>query len=602
MALNISTTGSYILKKSISTEVINLIKKELNILPKITSDFAIEKNEPFDIFAETTDKLYIPKFYGLKKFTKVINTVKPTNPLDLKFKGELRDYQKDIVNIVLPKIKKDAGGLLSVPTGRGKTVLGIYLATILKGRTLIVVHKEFLMNQWIERIKQYTDCTIGKIQQNKIDIDKDFVVGMLQSIAMKDYEVDIFSKFDFVIYDECHHLSSRVFSQALLKINTPYTLGLSATPNRSDKTEKVFYWFLGEMLYKEEAQLKHKVKVEIYNYNVKDRKFRDIIGKNGKSIQPIVVTNLSEIDKRNTYIYDLVYNLKEKDPSRKILILSGRKLQLEKLNEMFKATFEGDIGFYVGGMKEKDLKISESKDLILATYEMVSEGLDIQALDTMIMCTPKSSIVQTVGRILRKKPEDYENQPLIIDIVDQIPSTIFQSMPRKRVYTSRNYEITYFDVKENVVEKTWEYDYSKEEKKKEISKMNQGFIDSDEEKPVKVKVGIPPIVDKVKVGIPPIVSKPEIKVKTGIPPIVSKPEINVQSSIPPISKPVKDVQVGIPPIVKPEIEVQAGIPPISKPVKEVKAIIPSDQEAADAFKLLEPKIEKRGRKKKISTI
>ena len=487
MSLYITTNGSYVLKISVKDQL-ETIKKELNILPKVTSDFAIEKNEPFDIFAETTDKLFIPKFYGLKKFTNVISSVKPCNPLDLKFKGELRDYQKEIVNIVLPKIKKDGGGLLSVPTGRGKTVLGIYLATILKGRTLIVVHKEFLMNQWIERIKQYTDCSIGKIQQNKIDINKDFVVGMLQSIAMKDYEVDIFSKFDFVIYDECHHLSSRVFSQALLKINTPYTLGLSATPNRSDKTEKVFYWFLGEMMYKEEVALKHKVKVEMHNYSVKDRKFRDIIGKNGKSIQPIVITNLTEIDKRNSYIYDLIYNLKEKDPSRKVLILSGRKVQLEKLNEMLKGVFEGDIGFYVGGMKEKDLKISESKDLILATFEMVSEGLDIQALDTMIMCTPKASIVQTIGRILRKKPEDYENQPLIIDIVDQIPTTIFMSMPRRKVYTSRNYEINFFDVKENNVEKSWAYDYAKEEsRKKELSKGSMGFIDSDDEGDKKVK-------------------------------------------------------------------------------------------------------------------
>jgi superfamily II DNA or RNA helicase len=477
-SLYITNNGTYILKKYFDENELNIIKKELNILPKITSDFQIEKNEPFDIFIETTEKIFIPRFYAMKKFTEIKNTVIPQNTLDLKFKGELRDYQKDIVNIVLPKIKNEGGGLLSVPTGRGKTVLGLYLATQLKCRTLIVVHKEFLMNQWIERIKQYTDCTIGKIQQNKVDIEKDFVVGMLQSISMKEYENDIFSKFDFVIYDECHHLSSRVFSQALLKINTPYTLGLSATPNRADKTEKVFHWFLGDMMYKEEATLKHKVKVEISNYSLKDRKFRDVIGKNGKCIQPILVTNLSEIDKRNSYIYDLIYNLKEKDPSRKMLILSGRKDQLNKLNEMLKPVFEGDIGYYVGGMKEKDLKISESKDLILATYEMVSEGLDIQALDTMIMCTPKAGINQTVGRILRKKPEEYENQPLIIDIIDQIPTTIFMGFARKKLYTQRNYEITYFDIKENNIEKTWNHDYSKDIK---IEKKNEGFIDSDTE-------------------------------------------------------------------------------------------------------------------------
>ena len=526
MSLYITNDGTYLVKKNFKETQLEIIRKELNITPKVTADYGPDnKADPFNIYAETSDKLYIPRFYGVKKFKEIINTVKPKNPLNLKFKGELRDYQNDIVDIVLPKIQTEGGGLLSVPTGRGKTVLGIYLATKLKCRTLIVVHKEFLMNQWIERIKQYTDCSIGRIQQNKIDIDKDFVVGMLQSIAMKDYEVDIFSKFDFVIYDECHHLSSRVFSQALLKINTPYTLGLSATPNRSDKTEKVFYWFLGEMMYQEEVSLKHKVKVEIYNYSVKHKLFREIIGKNGKSIQPIMVSNLIEIEKRNSYIYDLIYNLKEKDPSRKILILSGRKVQLERLNETLKDVFEGDIGFYVGGMKEKDLKISETKDLILATYEMVSEGLDIQALDTMILLTPKAKVVQTVGRILRKKPEDYENQPLIIDIVDQIPSFIFLGMARKKVYTSRNYEITYSEVKENETTKTWEHDYTKQianESKGNESKGNDGFIDSDEEeKPKTVKNAVKNTVkNTVKVNDGFIDSDEEIPLKAKVTKVV----------------------------------------------------------------------------------
>jgi hypothetical protein len=236
------------------------------------------------------------------------------------------------------------------------------------------------------------------------------------------------------------------------------------------------------MLYQEEVELKHKVKIEIHNYSIKSsRYFREVTGKNGKSIQPIMVSNLVAIDQRNSYIYDLIYNLKEKEPSRKMLILSGRIDQLKKLNEMLKDVFEGEIGFYIGGMKEKDLKISESKDLILATYEMVSEGLDIQALDTMLLLTPKAKVVQTTGRILRKKPEEYENQPLIIDIVDQIPSFIFLGMARKKVYTSRNYEIVYHNVKEGIIEKTWEHDYTKEPKDRQPKSVEAAFIDTDED-------------------------------------------------------------------------------------------------------------------------
>jgi len=491
MSIYITNNGTYLNKKDFKESEINVIKNELHIIPKSTNDYGEPIDESFDTFAETSDKLYIPKFYAINKFDskKIKDNIKLLNPSNVKFNGQLRELQQKVVDIVLDKISKNGGGgLISLPTGFGKTVIAINIATKLKAKTLIVVHKTFLSNQWKERILQYTDCTdIGIIQGPKIETKQQFVIGMLQSISMKDYEVDIFKNFDLIIYDECHHLGAKVFSQALLKINSKYTLGLSATVARTDKTEKVFYNFLGDMLYNEVTELKHKVRIEVHNYSIKSKYFRDIIGKNGKAIQPIMVSNLTLIESRDDYIYDLIYNLKIKEPSRKILILSGRIDQLKKMHERFKDIFEGDTGFYIGKMKEKDLKISESKDLIFASYEMVSEGLDIQALDTMILLTPKAKMVQTIGRILRKKPEEYENQPLIIDIVDQIPTFIFLGMARKKVYTSRNYEIQYHTVKDNIIEKSWEHDYTKEPKPTDKSNGAKeppsatAFIDTDDE-------------------------------------------------------------------------------------------------------------------------
>ena len=95
--------------------------------------------------------------------------------------------------------------------------MGLYLACHYKVKTLIIVHKTFLLNQWIERIEQFTDAKIGIIQQNKIDVeDKDIVVGMLQSIAKDKYDSDIFQDFGMVIFDEAHHAPSEYFSKALL--------------------------------------------------------------------------------------------------------------------------------------------------------------------------------------------------------------------------------------------------------------------------------------------------------------------------------------------------------------------------------------------------
>ena len=104
-----------------------------------------------------------------------------------------------------------------MPCGYGKTVIGLYLCAKLKVKTLVVVHKEFLVNQWKERIKQFLpDAKIGKIQSNKIYIDGyDIVIGMLQSISMIEYNQDIFNDFGFVIYDECHHSGAETFSSFL---------------------------------------------------------------------------------------------------------------------------------------------------------------------------------------------------------------------------------------------------------------------------------------------------------------------------------------------------------------------------------------------------
>ena len=89
----------------------------------------------------------------------------------------------------------------------------------LKKKTLVIVHKEFLMNQWIERIELFLpDAKIGKIQGQIVDVDdKDIVIGMLQSLSMKEYPASVFESFGLTIIDEVHHISSEVFSNSLFK-------------------------------------------------------------------------------------------------------------------------------------------------------------------------------------------------------------------------------------------------------------------------------------------------------------------------------------------------------------------------------------------------
>ena len=129
--------------------------------------------------------------------------------------------------------------------------MGINIAHKQKVKTLVIVHKTFLLNQWKERFEQFTNAKVGIIQQNKIDVDgKDVVIGMLQSIAKEKYDQDIFRDFGLVIFDEAHHAPSKFFSKALPIISCKKTLFLTATPKRSDSLEKVLYWYFGDIIYK----------------------------------------------------------------------------------------------------------------------------------------------------------------------------------------------------------------------------------------------------------------------------------------------------------------------------------------------------------------
>ena len=176
------------------------------------------------------------------------------------FNGELRDHQIIAVEKYIKSALSVGGGLLELHTGAGKTVIALNIISRLNKKTLIIVHKEFLLRQWVERIEQFLpDARVGTIKQNIIETeDKDIVIGMLQSLSMKDYPIEMFNEYGLTIVDECHHISSEVFSRALFKIVTKYTLGLSATIKRKDGLTKVIKWFLGDIVYtkKEKERIK----------------------------------------------------------------------------------------------------------------------------------------------------------------------------------------------------------------------------------------------------------------------------------------------------------------------------------------------------------
>jgi superfamily II DNA or RNA helicase len=433
----------YSLNKSFFTSMeLDKIKAELTVKPNVSGDYG-SVEEPFKVFLESKEYLYIPKQYGIERFGPGEHNILPKGEdisvsFDLKLKDEQVGPAEKTMNAYLAR----GGGILSLPCGFGKTILGCYFISALKKKTLVIVHKEFLMNQWIERIQfALPGAKIGVVQGDRCEIEgKDVILGMLQTLSMKEFAGDAFNGIGHVIIDECHRIPSRVFSKALLKVNSKYMLGLSATPNRKDGLTKVLKWYIGDIIFSIKGSEKNVVKVERYLIDSKDEHYNnEVVNYMGKAQMPTMLNNIADCRLRTKLIMTRVIEELGLNEKRQFLVLSDRKQHLE---DMYKFAIDmglSSVGYYVGGMKKEKLKENESCRLLLGTYPMANEGLDIPSLNGLVLSTPKSDIIQSVGRICRVVHEGI--QPLIIDVIDQF--SIFEGQAKKRfvVYKKKGYEI-----------------------------------------------------------------------------------------------------------------------------------------------------------------
>jgi superfamily II DNA or RNA helicase len=439
MKTKLKKNGYYIKKKSIQKNILDDIRKDMVVDGASYYEKKLNIDKKFSIYNEDEKYIIVPKFYGIKKFgNPTICKEKKGKTINIDFKGSLKEQQKPVIDITLKHMEEKNGGILCLGCGFGKTVLALYIATVLKVKTLVIVHKTFLLNQWVERIKQFTNASIGIIQQNKIDTNHDIVIGMLQSISKEKYDKKIFKDFGLVIFDEAHHAPSQYFSKALPLISCKKTLALTATPKRPDGLEKILYWYFGDIIYRGEKKKNTNVNVSMINYDLDNKKYKEYrLTTTGEINRSKTITKLTEIEERNDFITSTIVKI-NKDKNRKLLILSDRINHLEILANSLKI-LNLNYGFYIGGMKQDKLDDSATKEIILATYSMASEALDIPSLNALFMITPRSSVEQSVGRILRKT--DYSIEPIIVDMVDCLPSFKRQSLIRKRLYRKMKFNI-----------------------------------------------------------------------------------------------------------------------------------------------------------------
>jgi superfamily II DNA or RNA helicase len=226
-------------------------------------------------------------------------------------------------------------------------------------------------------------------------------------------------------------------------------LGLTATPKRADGLSKVFEWFLGPIVYQIAKRPKDDtVVVEAMRYACDAPAYAIVTRKwNGDIIRARMINQIASYKPRTDVLLDWIAPYLQ-EAGRKLLVLSDRREHLNEFEAGFQAKGISSIGFYVGGMKQKDLEHAATCQVILGTFAMASEGMNIPTLNAVLLATPKSNIEQSIGRILRLKPEERTIQPMIFDILDSAFMECFgQWSKRKKFYNGCGYTVRWFGEK-----------------------------------------------------------------------------------------------------------------------------------------------------------
>ena len=450
------TAGSLLTRNGyvVHSESESEIKRELTVRPQTNAlgsgsgpgfgpsfkVFRVVKQGSEPAFGRTeSSTLVVPRYYGLGRFGPPARDTRPACAWapGIVFTGRLRDAtrQPEAFAAGVKAFEDTGGGVLSLPCGFGKSCMALALSAQLKVRTMIVVHKEFLANQWVDKIKEFCpSATIGRVQGDTFDVEKDFVIAMIQTMCMREFDKKAFDSIGLLVVDEAHHIGAPAFSQFMFKICPRYTLGLTATPERKDGLTRLLYWFLGPEFFKVERVNQGTTKVTTLQYS--DPAFHESppVTRFGQLNMAGMINIVTELEARN----DLIVQTAEDAlaTGRRVLILSDRREHCFYLQNRLGSNAK----LYVGGMKEKDLEESAKSPIVVATFQLAHEGLDIPALDTVILATPKSDIKQSIGRIMRETAGKL-NDPLIFDIADSW--SVFFAMYRKRlkVYREGGFEL-----------------------------------------------------------------------------------------------------------------------------------------------------------------
>jgi len=368
--------------------------------------------------------LQIPINLGLSLFPQLIINPCTNNPQltfknDISFTGKLRDEQRIIRKQIINDLNTKRCSLMNLSVGKGKTITAINIACRIKLRTLIIVNRLILIQQWKESIKEFTSSQgIVLSHKENIDIiDSDFYI--INAINLIKINQNILDTVGLVIMDEVHLLMTENSINGLLRLRPIYLLGVTATPYRYDNTNILFDYFFG---YSYDTNKNNLLNREHNVYISKTTFCPEIKMNRQKKVDwNYILNQQSENKSRNQMIINIIKQYTQTN----FLVLVKRIIHADIIQQLL---INENINVY-NYCQNVPINIDDSKTfVIIGTVSKIGVGFNIPSLTGLIVGGDiKNYFIQSLGRVFRT----INNIPKIFDFEDDY--SILKSHLRERI-------------------------------------------------------------------------------------------------------------------------------------------------------------------------
>ncbi len=432
----------YAILKNIEWNASLYRKKDETFINNVLREFNILWNATISLDKELIEKYKTMLMYAIEKwdmdyFNPDIISIKP-NSMQRSALKELRRY-------------RDLGvdkALVVAATGSGKTYLAAFDARNFDPKRLLyIVHRDTILNDALDTFKKVFGYkhTYGFYTGRKQDLSSEFIFASSTMIAKHLDEFDK-NEFDYIVYDEVHHIMAEMGQQIFTYFHPLFLLGLTATPERMDE-KNVLELFENNVPF--ELRLRDAIindlVVPFHYYAIRDE-YADYSSSDKAKISREIASTINV-----EYITSQIELRKIKDQKLKVLAFCTNIEHCKIMANAFKEqgynaiSLTGNSNFGERIKAFKELQDDAAELEIICTVDILNEGVDIPSVNMVLFLRPTESqtvFLQQLGRGLRKYPgKDY------VTILDFIGNNYERSIQialalgtlAKTTYTEKKY-------------------------------------------------------------------------------------------------------------------------------------------------------------------